>query len=104
MYAIVKTGGKQYKVAAGDTIKVEHLDAKVGEDYALDQVTLIENNGNINVGKPFIKNAKVVAQVMSHGKGRKLVVFFYRHKTNHRRRKGHRQEYTQLKIKEIVEA
>lgn len=101
MYAIIKTGGKQQKVSPGDLVKVEKLEANPGEEYSFNEVTLVENNGSVTVGTPLVK-AKVTAQVLSQGRGKKLVVFFYRHKTNHRRRKGHRQSYTQLRIKDIV--
>jgi len=102
MYAIIKTGGKQYKVAEGNTIKVEHVACNPGDNYTFEDVTLVENDGQIKTGKPFLKGAKVQAECVTHGRGRKLVVFFYRHKTNHKRRKGHRQQYTQFNIKNIT--
>lgn len=101
MYAIIKTGGKQQKVSPGDLVRVEKIEANPGEEFSFNEVTLVENNGNVTVGTPFVK-AKVTAQVLTQGRGKKLVVFFYRHKTNHRRRKGHRQSFTQVRIKDII--
>ncbi len=101
MFAIIKTGGKQYKVSEGDTIRVEKVETPVGQDHTFDSVIMIENGGDITFGKPFVTGAKVVAEVLQHARGKKLVVFFYRHKTTHKRRKGHRQSFTQLRIKQI---
>ena len=101
MYAVIKTGGKQYRVAVGDKINVEHLPNPVGERVTLGDVLMIEDAGNVTVGKPMIAGAQVVAQVLDEGKGRKTIHFDYRNK--HRRRKtiGHRQQYTRLEISEI---
>lgn len=101
MFAIIKTGGKQYKVSEGDTIRVEKLDTPVGQDHTFEDVVMIEKDGDVILGKPFVKNAKVVAEILVHARAKKLVVFFYRHKTTHKRRKGHRQSFTQLRIKQI---
>ncbi len=101
MYAIIKTGGKQYRVAVGDKIEVERLPGAVGDKVTLDDVLMIENEGNVTVGKPRVTGAQVVATVVDEGKGRKAIHFDYRNK--HRRRKtiGHRQQYTRLEISEI---
>ncbi|HHV72441.1 MAG TPA: 50S ribosomal protein L21 [Clostridia bacterium] len=101
MYAILETGGKQYKVQPGDVIVVEKLDAEVGETVNLDKVMMIENEGQYQVGQPLIDNAKVVAKVMAHGKGKKVIVFKYKPKKNYRRKQGHRQPYTRLLIESI---
>lgn len=101
MYAIVKTGGKQYRVAVGDKIDVERLPNAVGDQVTLSDVLMIESEGNLTVGKPTVAGAQVVAKVVDVGKGRKTIHFDYRSK--HRRRKtiGHRQQYSRLEIAEI---
>ena len=101
MYAIIKTGGKQYRVAVGDKIDVEKLPNAIGEQVTLGDVLMIENDGTVTVGKPMVAGAQVVAKVVDEGKGDKVIHFDYRNK--HRRRKtlGHRQRYTRLEISEI---
>ena len=101
MYAIIKTGGKQYKVAEGDILNVEKLDAEKGAEVVFDEVLAIVNDGEITVGKPFINGAKVTATVEEQGKGEKILVFKYRAKVNYRKRMGHRQPYTAVKISGI---
>ena len=98
MYAIIKTGGKQYKVAEGDVLNVEKLDAEKGAEVVFDEVLAIVNDGEVTVGKPFIDGAKVTATVEEQGKGEKILVFKYRAKVNYRKRMGHRQPYTAVKI------
>jgi len=97
MYAIVTTGGKQYKVSQDDVINVEKLDAKVGDKINLDVMMLVDGDKVTN-GNPLVKNAEVVAEVLSHGKEDKIVVFKYKAKKNYRRKQGHRQPFTALKI------
>ena len=101
MYAIIKTGGKQYRVAVGDKIDVERLPNAVGDKVTLGDVLMVENDGNVTVGKPQVSGAQVLATVIDEGMGRKTIHFDYRSK--HRRRKtiGHRQQYTRLQISEI---
>ena len=99
MYAVIETGGKQYSVQEGDVIKVEKLDAQVGAKVALNVLMLTNDNGTF-VGKN-LKNAKCEAEVLSHGKGDKIVVFKYKAKKNERTKQGHRQPYTELKILSI---
>ena len=101
MYAIIKTGGKQFRVAVGDKIDVEKLPNAVGDKVTLGDVLMLENDGNVTVGKPMISGAQVLATVIDEGKGVKTIHFDYRNK--HRRRKtiGHRQQYTRLEIAEI---
>ena len=101
MYAIIKTGGKQYKVAEGDILNVEKLNAKKGAEVVFDEVLAIVNDGEVTVGKPFINGAKVTATVEDQGKGEKILVFKYRAKVNYRKRMGHRQPYTAVKISGI---
>ena len=100
MYAIIATGGKQYKVSEGDVIKVEKLDAKVGESFTFDQV-LIVNNGEVKVGDPTVAGASVEASVVSEGRGKKVIVYRYKRKSGYHKKNGHRQAYTQVKIEKI---
>ena len=97
MYAIVTTGGKQYKVSQDDIITVEKLDAKVGDKVNLDVLMLVDGEIVTN-GNPLVKNAEVVAEVVEQGKESKVVVFKYKAKKNYRRKQGHRQPFTALKI------
>ncbi len=101
MYAILKTGSKQYRVAVGDKIDVEKLPNEVGTQVTLSDVLMVEKDGAVMVGKPTVAGAEIVAQVISEGKGDKVTHFDYRNK--HRRRKtiGHRQQFTRLEISEI---
>ncbi len=101
MYAIIETGGKQYKVAPGDVIRVEKLEAEVGSEVALDRVLFVDNDGDVKVGTPVVAGAKAVAKVVSHGKGKKIRIFKYKAKKNYRRRQGHRQPYTEINIEKI---
>ena len=101
MYAIVKTGGKQYKVAEGDTIFVEKIKAGEGETVVFDQVLTVVNGGSVKVGRPMVDGAKVTGKVMAHGKGKKILVFKYKAKSNYRKRQGHRQPFTKVVIEKI---
>ena len=97
MYAIVTTGGKQYKVCENDIINVEKLDAKVGDKINLDVLMLVDGDKVTN-GNPLVKGAEVIAEVVEQGKEDKVVVFKYKAKKNYRRKQGHRQPFTALKI------
>ncbi len=97
MYAIVETGGKQYRVAEGDIVNVEKLDANVGDKVEL-SVLMLVNDGKTTVGNPYVVDHKVVAEVVEQGKADKIVVFKYKAKKNYRRKQGHRQPYSALKI------
>jgi len=101
MYAIIDTCGKQYKVAEGDLVFVEKLDAKEGDKVTFDQVLLISDNGKVKVGTPTVKSAKVEATVVKQGKAKKIIVYKYKAKKNERKKQGHRQPYTQVKIEKI---
>jgi large subunit ribosomal protein L21 len=101
VYAIIKTGGKQYRVAVGDKIEVEKLPNSVGDQVTLNDVLMVENEGAISVGKPMVPGASVVAKVLAEGKGPKVVHFDYRNKHRRRKTHGHRQEFTRLEISEI---
>jgi large subunit ribosomal protein L21 len=102
MYAVVKTGGKQYRVSPGDTIEVEKLPHEVGASIELDQVLLVVNGSGTKVGRPLIEGAKVKATVTRQARGRKVIIFKYRSSKRYRRKRGHRQDYTHLRVDEIV--
>ena len=101
IYAVVETGGKQYKVSPGQTIEVEKLPAG-GNTVELDKVYLVGDGDKVTVGKPTIPGAKVIAIVVGEGKGDKVIVYKFKAKVRYRRKRGHRQPYTKLAIKEIV--
>jgi large subunit ribosomal protein L21 len=102
MYAVIKTGGKQYRVSPGDSIDVEKLPYEVGHQIELDQVLLVANGSGAKIGQPLVDGAKVKATVTRQAKGRKVIIFKYRPSKRYRRRKGHRQHFTRLRIDEIV--
>lgn len=101
MYAVIKTGGKQYKVSPGDMVRVETLEAKPGDTIELKDVFMVADGDKVSVGKPMLASAKVTAEVMEQGRGEKLLIFKHRRRKNFRKTIGHRQNYTALKIKEI---
>lgn len=101
MYAIIKTGGKQYKVAAGDTIYVEKLEAAEGDAVTFDQVLTVVRDDDVRVGRPLVEGAKVTGKVEAQGKAKKILVFKYKAKSNYRRRQGHRQPFTKVVIESI---
>ncbi len=101
MYAVIDACGRQYKVAEGDLVFVEKLEANEGEKVTFDQVLLISDDGKVKVGTPTVKGAKVEATVVKQGKAKKIVVFKYKAKKNERKKQGHRQPYTQVKIEKI---
>ena len=98
MYAVIKTGGKQYKVAAGEKIKVELLAADVGQEVKLDQVLAVGSGADLTVGTPWVAGASVTATVVSHGKHDKVRIFKMRRRKHYQRHGGHRQNYTELQI------
>tara|TARA_B000000460_G_scaffold154592_1_gene109348 strand:- start:731 stop:1051 length:321 start_codon:yes stop_codon:yes gene_type:complete len=100
-YAIIKTGGKQYRVKQGDVLDVEKLSLEIGSIAEFDQVLAVSENGQVNFGSPILAGAKVTAEVQSHYKDRKIIVFKYKPKTRYRRKLGHRQNYTRLLIQGI---
>ena len=100
MFAIVETGGKQYKVEEGQFIEVEKLERNVGDKINLN-VLLVSDGENVKAGSPYVEGCTVEAEVVEHGKGDKIVVFKYKAKKNFRRKQGHRQPYTKLKITDI---
>ena len=102
MYAIILTGGKQYKVSEGDVIYVEKLNAEAGEEVTLDKVVLVSDNDNVKVGTPFVNGASVKANIVKNGKSKKIYVFKYKSKKNEKKKIGHRQPYTKLQINSIT--
>lgn len=101
MYAVVETGGKQYKVAAGQTIRVEKLEGDKGSAVVLDKVLLVSDEGKVQVGAPYVSGAQVQAKIIEQHRTRKVVVFRYKPKKNVRVKRGHRQPYTALQIEAI---
>ncbi|NLJ81310.1 MAG: 50S ribosomal protein L21 [Firmicutes bacterium] len=101
MYAVIKTGGKQYRVAEGDTVYVEKLNLEEGEDIVFNEVLLVNSDGKTQIGAPYVEGAQVVAKAVKHGKQKKIIVFKYKAKKNYRKKQGHRQPYTKLVIKSI---
>ena len=102
MYAVIKTGGKQYKVAAGEKIKVELLDAEVGAVVTIDQVLAVGSGDGLTVGAPLVAGATVSATVVSHGKHDKVRIFKMRRRKHYQKRQGHRQQFTELQIGAIA--
>jgi large subunit ribosomal protein L21 len=101
MYAVVETGAKQYRVAAGDTLEIERLPVEAGQSVTFDRVLLVNQEGKVTVGAPTVPQAAVVADVVGHIRGPKLVAFKMRRREGYHRKVGHRQELTVVKIKEI---
>jgi len=102
MYAVIKTGGKQYKVAPGEKLKVEQIPADVGAEVVLDQVLMIGEGESVRLGQPTVAGAAVKATVVAHGRGDKVRIFKMRRRKNYHRTQGHRQNFTELKIDSIV--
>jgi large subunit ribosomal protein L21 len=101
MYAIVRTGGKQYQVACGDQLRVEKLAGQVGDNIDLADVLMVVDGENIQIGRPVLENAKVTAKIAEQGRAKKVVVFKKKRRKGYRLKRGHRQSYTALKIEQI---
>ena len=101
MYAIIEACGRQYKVQEGETVFFEKLGTEEGKKVSFDKVVLVSDNGKIQVGDPYVKGVKVEGKVVSHGKGKKILVYKYKAKKNERKTRGHRQEYTKVEITSI---
>ena len=101
MYAVVKTGGKQYRVSQGDRLKVESLKAEAGTEVSLDEVLMVGSGESVTVGAPTVANASVSAKVLTHGRGDKVRIIKFRRRKHHRKQAGHRQNYTELEITSI---
>ena len=104
MYAIIESCGRQYKVAEGDVVFFEKLDAEEGKKVTFDNVVLVSDDKKVEVGTPYVKGVKVEGKVVSHGKGKKVLVYKYKAKKNYRRTQGHRQPYTKVEITKIKTA
>ena len=102
MFAVLNTGGKQYKVSQGDLIKVEKLESDVGDKVTLSQVLMVGQGEDVEVGSPYVSNCEVTSEVVEQGKGAKIIVFKKKRRKGYRRKNGHRQRFTQLKITEIT--
>ena len=101
MYAVVKTGGKQYRVAQGDTLRVEKLDGAEGDTVELDKVLMVADGDDIKVGAPFLDGSKVTATVKAQGRAKKVEIIKFRRRKHHRKQMGHRQSYTEIEVTDI---
>jgi len=101
MYAVVRTGGKQYRLGVGDSVKVEKLPEEVGNIVELSQILMVSDGGEVKVGTPLVTGASVKAEIVGHGRNKKIRVFKMKRRKQYRRTQGHRQAFTQLKVTEI---
>ena len=101
MYAIVHTGGKQYKIQEGETLRVEKIAGDVGSEISFDRVLMVSDGENVSVGQPALENAAVKGHIVEQGKAKKILVFKYKRRKRYRRKQGHRQQYTAVKIDKI---
>jgi len=102
MYAVIRTGGKQYRVSEGDRLKVESLVGEAGADITIDDVLMVGNGESVNVGAPLVANASVSARVVQHGRGKKVRIIKFKRRKHYRRQMGHRQNFTELEITGIT--
>lgn len=102
MYAVIKTGGKQYRVTPGEVVKVEKIPGITGDSVAFDKVLLTSDGENVNLGNPYLKDTKVLGRIARQGKNRKVVVFKYKKRKGYRKRQGHRQDFTLIKVEDIA--
>ena len=102
MYAVIKTGGKQYRVVAGERIKVEKLVGEVGSSVTLDQILMLADGDKVTIGSPIVQGASITATVLSHGRGDKVMIFKFRRRKHYRKTQGHRQSYTEIQIGAIA--
>ena len=103
MYAVIQTGGKQYRVAPGDMVKIEKLEGEVGDSIAFDKVMMTSDGENVNLGKPYLEGTKVFGSIARQGKEKKIIVFKYKKRKGFRKKQGHRQSFTLIKIDNIGE-
>lgn len=102
MYAVIKTGGKQYRVSPGEKLRVEKLDNEIGADVVLSQVLLLANGESVTVGTPIVAGASVKAKVLAHGRADKVMIFKFRRRKHYRKTQGHRQSFTEIEIGDIL--
>lgn len=102
MYAVIQTGGKQYRVAPGDKLMVEKLPGDIGDQVEFDKVLMLSRDGAVSVGAPVVEGAKVTGQIVEHGRGKKLIVFKFKRRKSYRRKNGHRQSYTTVQIGDVL--
>ncbi len=102
MYAVIQTGGKQYRVAEGETLRVEKLEAATGDKLTFDPLLFADDGGGVQIGRPLLSSVKVEAEVLEQGRGSKIIIFKYKRRKSYRRKQGHRQPYTALKITSIA--
>ncbi|HET7650496.1 MAG TPA: 50S ribosomal protein L21 [Gammaproteobacteria bacterium] len=98
MYAVVKTGGKQYRVTAGEKLKIEQIPADIGSEIVLDQVLMVADGDNVSLGNPLVAGAAVNARIIAHGRGEKIRIFKMRRRKHYRKTQGHRQNYTEIEV------
>jgi large subunit ribosomal protein L21 len=101
MYAVVKTGGKEYRVSTGDLIRVEKLEGNIGDQVPLKDVLMVSHEGEVQVGTPLLPNAVVTGEIVQHTRGKKVLIFKMKRRKNYRRLRGHRQMYTYIQVKDI---
>jgi large subunit ribosomal protein L21 len=101
MYAVIQTGGKQYRVSPGEEVKLEKLPGEVGDPIAFEKVMLVSDGESVKIGKPYLENTSVVGRLTRHGKSRKVLVVKFKRRKNYRRKKGHRQQFSMVKIENI---
>lgn len=101
MYAVIKTGGKQYRVSVGQMIKLEKLEAEAGEKVDFPEVLMVGEGENVKLGAPFVEGAKVTAEVVEQGRGKKVTILKFKRRKHHMKRRGHRQDFTEVKITDI---
>ena len=101
-YAVIQTGGKQYRVASGDTVVVEQLSGEVGDTVDFEEVLLVSNDGAVALGAPMVAGAKVTGEIIGHGLGEKLIIYKFHRRKDYRRKRGHRQRFTAVKIGNVV--
>ena len=98
MYAVIESGGKQHRVVEGETLKLEKLEASTGDNINFDKVLMVGEGADVKIGTPYVKSGKVTAEVISHGRGKKLSIIKFRRRKHHRKQQGHRQWFTEVKI------
>jgi large subunit ribosomal protein L21 len=98
VYAIIETGGKQYRISEGDTIKIEKIEGEIGSTVELNNILMVSKDEEINVGSPLVRGAKATGEILDHGKDKKIVIFKHKRRKNYRKKQGHRQAYTSIKI------